>query len=105
MKLFKNFKEAHEYYNFPSSHRFGTIYNDKGVIRSYSNGKYDIEKDNYKIFYYKLKNETVKQAFLKNKENNKKLHLFAKIKDGVLDLGKYKVDKFYKDFVKLLKSN
>ena len=33
------------------------------------------------------------------------MQLFVKVKDGVLDLGKYKVDKFYKDFVKLLKSN
>ena len=104
MKLLKNFKEAHEYYNFPSSYRFGTIYNDNGVIRSYSNGKYDIEKDNYKIFYYKLKNDTIKEAFLKNKENNKKLHLFAKIKDEVLDLDKYKVDRFYKGYVKLIKT-
>ena len=63
MKLFKNFKEAHEFYNFPSSHRFGTIYNDKGVIRSYSNGEYDIEKNNFKIFYYKLKNHTIKEVF------------------------------------------
>ena len=33
MKVFKNFKEAHEYYNYPGSYRFGTIYNEKGVIR------------------------------------------------------------------------
>lgn len=103
MKLFKNFKEAHEYYNFPSSHRFGTIYNDKAVIRSYSNGEYDIEKDNYKIFYYKIKNDKIKEAFSRNKINNNKLQLFMKVKEGVLDLGKYIVDKFYKGYVKLLK--
>lgn len=105
MKLFKNFKQAHEFYNFPSSHRFGTIYNDKGVIRSYSNGEYDIEKDNYQIFYYKIKNDTIKQAFLKNKVNNKKMQLFVKVKEGVLDLGKYKVDKFYKGYIKLIRIN
>lgn len=103
MKIFKNFKEAHEFYKFPSSHRFGTIYNDKGVIRSYSNGGYDKEKDNFKIFYYKLKNDIIKEAFSKNKENNKNLYLFVKVNNGVLDLGKYKVDKFYKGYVKLLK--
>ena len=103
MKLFKNFKEAHEYYNFPSSYRIGTIYDDKGVIRSYSNGKYDIEKENYKIFYYKIKNDTIKQAFLVNKINDKALKLFVKVKEGVLDLGKYIVDRFYKGYVKLVK--
>ena len=103
MKLFKNFKEAHEYYNFPSSHRIGTVYNDKGVIRSYSNGEYDIEKDNYKIFYYKIKNDKIKEAFLLNKINDKALKLFVKVKEGVLDLGKYIVDRFYKGYVKLVK--
>uniref|UniRef100_A0A6C0AYZ1 Uncharacterized protein n=1 Tax=viral metagenome TaxID=1070528 RepID=A0A6C0AYZ1_9ZZZZ len=103
MKLFKNFKEAHEHYNFPFSHRIGTIHNDNGVIRSYSNGEYDIEKDNYKIFYYKIKNDKIKEAFLLNKTNNKALKLFVKVKEGVLDLGKYIVDKFYKGYVKLLK--
>ena len=103
MKLFKNFKKAHEHYNFPFSHRIGTVYNDKGVIRSYSNGEYDIEKDNYKIFYYKIKNDKIKEAFLLNKINNKALKLFVKVKEGVLDLGKYIVDRFYKGYVKLLK--
>ena len=30
--IFKNLKEAHEYYNYPSSHRFGTIGDKNGVI-------------------------------------------------------------------------
>ena len=37
--MFKNIKEAHEHYKYISSHRFGTIGNDTGVIRSYSNGE------------------------------------------------------------------
>ena len=47
--MFKNIKEAHEHYNYPGSYRTGTIYNDKGVIRCYSNGMKDIYKN--KIFY------------------------------------------------------
>ena len=39
MKYFNNFKEAHEYYEYPSTHRVGTIGDSNGVIRSYSNGK------------------------------------------------------------------
>ena len=103
MKLFKNFKDVQSYYNYPSTHRIGTIFNKKGVIRSFSNGSYDIMKDNYKIFYYKIKNETYKNAFDINKKTNKPLRLFYKVKDGVLDLGKYKVNSFYKGYVKLIK--
>ena len=103
MKLFKNFKDAHEYYNYPSSHRFGTIYDKNGVIRSYSNGEYDIVKDNGKIFYYKIKNETIKEAFKMTREKNRKIRVFLKTSNGVLDLGKFKVDKFYKNYVKLIK--
>jgi len=103
MKLFKNFKEAHEYYNYPSSHRFGTIYDKNGVIRSYSNGEYDIVKDDGKIFYYKIKNDIIKEAFEKSRDKNRKVRVFLKSKDGVVDLGKFKVDKFYKNYVKLVK--
>ena len=65
MKIFKNFKEAHEYYNYPGSYRFGTIYNEKGVIRSFSNNTYDIDKG--KVFYYKIKNDIIKTEFKKRK--------------------------------------
>lgn len=65
MKVFKNFKDAHKY---PSSHRFGSIYNDNGIIRSYSNGEKDIVKDNFNIFYYELKNNLIKEKFKINKK-------------------------------------
>ena len=52
MRPFRNFKEAHQHYKYPSTYRIGTIYNATGVIRSYSNGTKDIQKDNYKRFYY-----------------------------------------------------
>lgn len=99
--MFKNIKQAHEYYKYPGSYRIGTIYDDNGVIRCYSNGMKDIYKD--KIFYYELKNTKIKDLFLKTKNNKKKIRVFRKDKDYVKDLGLYKVDKFYKNFVKLIK--
>ena len=61
----------------------------------------DIYKD--KIFYYELKNTKIKDLFLKTKNNKKKVRVFRKEKDFVKDLGLYKVDKFYKNYVKLIK--
>ena len=63
--LFKNFKSACEYYKYPGSHRIGTVSNDKGVIRSYSNGtKGDIIMEN-KV-YYVIKNDKVRDMFKKS---------------------------------------
>ena len=98
--MFKNIKQAHEYYKYPGSYRIGTIYDENGVIRSYSNGTKDIIKDN--IFYYELKNDKIKNAFKINKKNNKSLRLFRKDNNSVKDMGLYKVDKFYKNYVKLI---
>jgi hypothetical protein len=36
---FRNIKEVDKYYKYPMSYRIGSIYDYKGVIRSYSNGK------------------------------------------------------------------
>ena len=99
--MFKNIKEAHEHYKYPGSYRIGTIYNDKGVIRCYSNGMKDIYKN--KVFYYELKNNKIKDIFRITKENKKRIRIFRKEKDFVKDLGLYKVDKFYKNYVKLIK--
>ena len=99
--MFKNIKQAHEYYKYPGSYRIGTIYDENGVIRSYSNGSKDIIKGN--IFYYELKNDKIKNAFKLNKKNNKSLRVFRKEDSSVKDLGLYKVDKFYKNYVKLIK--
>ena len=53
MRPFRNFKEAHQYYKYPSTHRIGTIYNATGVIRSYSNGTKDIQKTIINVFIIK----------------------------------------------------
>ena len=105
MKLFKNFKKAHEHYKYPSSHRIGTIGDDKGVIRSYSNGeKGDIIMDEGNKIYYVIKNNKIKNLFTLSKQNNRKLRFFKKIDEGVLDMGLYYVERFYKNYVKLMRT-
>lgn len=103
--IFKNLKEAHNYYKYPSSHRFGTIGNNEGVIRSYSNGKgcdYYL-KDMNEVFY-KIKNIKIRNLFELNIKNKKKIRFFRKVINGVEDLGLYHVKKFTRnDFVKLVK--
>lgn len=64
--IFKNFKQAHEYNNYPGSHRIGSYGDSKGIIRTYSNGKNgDMIKNN--IIYYVLK---MKIKILKKKKTN-----------------------------------
>ncbi len=102
--LFKNFMEAHAFYRYPSSYRLGTIGNETGVIRSYSNGKKkDIIKNKGKKVYYVLKNENVKNLFRLNKIFNKKVRFFRKVSEGVKDMGLYNVGYFYKNYVILVK--
>lgn len=100
--LFKNFKNACEHYKYPGSHRIGTIANSKGVIRSYSNGtKGDIVMDD-KI-YYVLKNDKVREWFKKSIESGQRLRFFYKVKSGVQDLGLFRANKFYKNYIQLVK--
>lgn len=101
---FNNFKSAHNYYNYPGSYRIGTISNINGVIRSYSNGSNnDKFMNNFRIIYYKIKNDEIEKKFRININNGKKIRFFKKIDNGVEDLGLYKVDKFWKGYVKLIK--
>ena len=102
MRPFRNFKEAHQHYKYPSTYRIGTIYNATGVIRSYSNGTKDIQKDNYKRFYYKIENDNVKLAFRNSIDNRKPLRLFVNMGDFVIDFGMYTAERFYKEYVKLV---
>ena len=103
MKRFINFKSAHNFYKYPSTYRIGTIYNNNGVIRSYSNNCVDKYNSDYSIFYYKLKNDNIKSAFKLTKEKNNNLRLFLKEKNNVLDLGLYKVSSIGYKYVKLIK--
>lgn len=103
--IFKNIKEAHKYYKYPSSHRFGTIGDTKGVLRSYSNGKgCDYYRKSGKEIYYKIKNERIRNLYSLNLKTKQKVRFFRKVDNGVEDLGLYKVVKFTKDsFIKLIK--
>ena len=99
---FRNIKEVDKYYKYPMSYRIGSIYDDKGIIRSYSNG----QKTDYKrgkFFYYELKNDFIKQKFKMNINNNKKVRLIVKTENGVNDEGLYNVSGFYKNYVRLQK--
>lgn len=102
--LFKNIKKAHEYYNYPSSYRFGTIHNDKYIIRSYSNGKNcDKILENGNIIYYKIKSDKIKEYYKNNINDKIKIRFFKKEKNNVLDMNLYLPIKFYKGFIKLEK--
>lgn len=104
IKYFRNFKTACEYYNYKGSHRIGTIGNEKGVIRSYSNGK-----NNDKILnegneiWYKIKNNKIKELYQKSINSKQNIRFFIKIKNGVLDLGLFNATKFKNGYVILIK--
>ena len=96
--IFKNFKEAHNYYKYARTHRVGSYGDDKGISRSYSCGKKgDILKND--VVYYVLKNDKIKEKFKLNIKNKKKLRFFLKVENGVKDMGLYNVKKFYKNYV------
>ena len=98
--IFKNIKQADEYHKYPMSYRMGSIYDDKGIIRIYSNGK----KGDYetpKFFYYKLKNDKIGNRFKQNIKNKKRVRLIIKIDEGVKDRGLLEVKGFYNGFVRL----
>lgn len=97
---FKNIKSVDQHYKYPMSYRFGSIYDNFGIIRSYSNGlNNDFETQKY--FYYKIKNERIKQKFKQNMENDKTLRLIVKNGKSVTDKGLYKVKGFYRNYVRL----
>ena len=101
--LFKNIKHVDEHYKYPMSHRMGSIYDDKGIIRIYSNGtKGDYQTP--KFFYYVLKNDKVKERFQQNIKNKKKVRVVIKKEKGVEDMGLLRVKGFYKNFVRLEKN-
>lgn len=108
---FKNIYEAHKYFRFPGSYRFGAIINNGLVVRIYSNSisRPDFFSSNKKYFYYVLKNIRIYEAFKKNKLNNKRVHVFTKNKEeeNVVYHGLYKVIGFrqHKKYVLLEKIN
>ena len=80
MKLFDNFKLAHEHFNFQGTHRIGALHNNDYIIRIYSNSvsKPDYFNRSKTLFYYTLKSKKVKDFFLNNKKSNKLVDVFTK---------------------------
>lgn len=103
-RTFSGIKEAHEYYKFKGSYQHGTVYDETGVIRSYSNGSSDdvIEEDSI-IYWISVERPYIRDAFDRNKKNNKPLRFFKKNKkaDHVEDMGLWVVVKTDFNYVKL----
>ena len=96
-RLFRNFQEAHGHYQYPWTHRTGTIGNAKsGVIRSYSanhmvpsadgtmewKDRFDFGNGVGKVptrIHYRLKNAEIKAWFESNREQGKALRFFKKL--------------------------
>ena len=99
---FKNIKTLDEHYKHPMSYRIGTIYNDNGIVRVYSNGNNsDYEKGTF--FYYKIKNIKIESRFKDAKKKDLAFRLVTKVHNGVNDRGLYKVSGFNKGFVRLIR--
>ena len=99
---FKNIKTLDAHYKHPMSYRIGTIYNDNGIVRVYSNGNNsDYEKGTF--FYYKIKNMKIESRFKDAKKKDLAFRLVTKVHNGVSDRGLYKVSGFNKGFVRLIR--
>ena len=102
--LFRGIREAHEFYKFKGSYQQGTVYDDDGVIRTYSNGKHDdiIRKDKI-IYWISVERPYIREAFERSKNNDQSLRFFRKRKldNKVEDLGLWKVVKTDFNYVQL----
>lgn len=108
LRRFPNFKIAHAHYKFPSTHRTGSIFDQRGIIRSYSNGELgkDIVSADGRSVRYRLKSEFIREKFKLNKGSGRKIRVFRKDveKGDVMDLGLFLVFGFTKTHVKLGKA-
>ena len=103
---FSGIKEAHEHYNYPGSHRTGTIIKDGIVIRSYSNNAgHDIVKDDGDTIQYMIKTPKIRTAFLATRKQGESLRFFLKTGPSeVTDMGMYEVGRLSGKFVNLVKA-
>ena len=105
-RKFSGIKEAHEHYNYPGSHRTGTIIKDGVVIRTYSNNTgHDIVKDDGDTIQYMIKTPKIRTAFLATRKQGKPLRFFLKTgANEVTDMGMYEVGRLSGKFVNLTKA-
>jgi len=104
-RTFSGIREAHEHYNYPGSHRTGTVIEDGLVVRSYSNntGHDEVAPDGSTIEYM-LKEDRIRAAFQNTKEAGKTLRFFLKTgTNEVTDMGEYSVEEVGTTTVRLSK--
>ena len=80
-RVFANFQEACNHYNYPGSHRTGSVFNETGVIRTHSNstpGKDLILRGGHEI-HYRLKNDSIKSKFSLNMLHHQPVRFFRKV--------------------------
>jgi hypothetical protein len=91
VRVFRNFQEAHAHYKYPATHRTGSIANEYGVIRSYSNGAplpgssepKDIIAPDHKTVFYRLKSAEYRHKFERNVKSGQRVRVFRKITEAV----------------------
>ena len=106
--VFTGIKEAHEYYDYPGSHRTGSVISDGVVVRSYSTGEIDTISADESEVKYKIKTKALNDAFKLNKSEQIPVRFFLKKSDGVHDMGLYSVTGVRKKIAtltKMMKSN
>ena len=96
--MFKNFKEACDFYKFPGSHQVGSFGNASGILRSYSNGTLgkDFFLDGESEILYKLKDDSYREKFNRNILNDQLVRVFRKVNLEV----EYSTKKTRKSYVK-----
>jgi hypothetical protein len=101
--IFKNFKSACEYYKYPGTHQHGSIGNEKGIFRSYSNGTKGKDFIKSNEILYRLKDTRMRMKFEKNIESGQPIRFFRKhvIAGNVEDLGLWIVASFTDTHVRL----
>jgi len=103
--VFSGIQEAHEHYDYPGSHRTGSVISDGVVVRSYSTGEIDtISADENKV-KYKIKTKALNDAFKMNKSERKPIRFFLKKSDGVHDMGLYDVAGVRNKVATMIKQN
>lgn len=114
-RIFQNFKVACEHCKFPGSFQCGSVWNEHGIVRSYSNstpGKDKVIKSGSEI-WYRLKSLEMQAHFQRNVESGQKVRFFRRVphsigkvtqKPGCKDMGLFTVVGFVESdaFVRLV---
>jgi hypothetical protein len=114
-RIFQNFRVACAHYGFPGSFQCGSVWNERGVIRSYSNstpGKDKVLLGGSEI-WYRLKSLEMQGHFERNMRSGQGVRFFRRVphcigkvtqKPGCKDMGLFDVAGFMENdaFVRLV---